>query len=91
MTPSTGVVGGNVTASYEHATSGVTVDLSISLQQNNPGAGTDTLTDIANLTGSQFNDTLTGNSGDNLFFGNGGNDTFVFNSPASATTPSAIS
>jgi hypothetical protein len=67
------------TASYEHAIGGVTVDLSKSAAQNTGGAGTDTLTNIANLMGSQFNDTLTGNSGDNTLFGNGGNDTFVFN------------
>jgi Ca2+-binding RTX toxin-like protein len=66
------------TASYEHATAGVTVDLSNAAGQNTGGAGTDTLTNITNLTGSQFNDTLTGDSHDNTFFGNGGSDTFSF-------------
>ena len=75
----TGVFNGNDTASYEHATAGVTVDLSNSAAQNTGGAGLDTLTNIANLSGSHFNDTLTGNSGNNVFFGNGGHDTFVFN------------
>ena len=56
-----GQSGGNDTASYEHATAGVTVDLSNRQPQNTGGAGTDTLTNIANLTGSSFNDTLTGN------------------------------
>jgi Ca2+-binding RTX toxin-like protein len=74
-----GVAGANDTASYAHATAGVSVNLSITGPQNTGGAGTDTLTNIANLTGSQFNDTLTGNSLNNTFFGNGGNDTFVFN------------
>jgi Ca2+-binding RTX toxin-like protein len=69
----------NDTASYEHATAGVTVNLATAGQQNTGGAGTDTLTNIANLMGSHFNDTLTGNTGNNTFFGNGGNDTFVFN------------
>ncbi|MDI1262056.1 MAG: calcium-binding protein [bacterium] len=74
-----GLVGGSDTASYQHATAGVTVDLSNVNPQNTVGAGTDTLTDIANVFGSSFNDTLTGNSGDNLFFGNDGRDIFVFN------------
>jgi Ca2+-binding RTX toxin-like protein len=78
----TGVLNGSDTASYQHATTGVTVDLSITAPQNTVGAGTDTLTNIANLSGSQFNDTLAGNSGNNILFGNGGNDTFVFNETA---------
>ena len=39
------------TASYEHATSAVTVNLTIAGPQNTGGAGTDTLTNIANLYG----------------------------------------
>jgi Ca2+-binding RTX toxin-like protein len=58
------------------------VDLSNSSPQNTIGAGTDTLTNIANVFGSNFNDTLTGNSGANIFWGNGGSDTFVFNEHA---------
>jgi VCBS repeat-containing protein len=69
---------GNNTASYEHATAGVTVNLNAAGAQITIGAGTDTLTNIQNLTGSQFNDTLTGDANDNTFFGLGGNDTFVF-------------
>jgi Ca2+-binding RTX toxin-like protein len=67
------------TASYEHATSGVTVNLAITVQQDTHGAGLDTLTNISNLSGSHFNDVLTGDTHDNTFFGNGGQDTFVFN------------
>jgi Ca2+-binding RTX toxin-like protein len=78
----TGVAGGNDTASYEHATAGVTVNLAITSQQDTHGAGLDTLTNITNLTGSQFNDTLIGDSHNNTLFGNGGNDTFVFNTAA---------
>ena len=77
-----GQAGQSDTVSYEHATAGVTADLSNTGLQNTIGAGTDTLTNIANLAGSNFNDTLTGNSGANIFFGNGGNDTFVFNEAA---------
>jgi Ca2+-binding RTX toxin-like protein len=79
----TGAVGGSDTASYEHATAGVTVNLAITAAaQNTVGAGTDTLTNIANLTGSQFNDTLTGDTHNNTLFGNGGNDTFAFTTAA---------
>jgi Ca2+-binding RTX toxin-like protein len=72
--------GGNDTVSYEHATAGVKVDLSISSHaQNTVGAGLDTIANFENVTGSQFNDRLTGDSHDNTFMGLGGNDTFVFN------------
>jgi Ca2+-binding RTX toxin-like protein len=80
------------TASYEHATVGVTVNLSNTNAQNTGGAGTDTLTNISNLFGSQFSDNLTGDNnanrldggfgGDNVhdtLTGLGGADTFVFN------------
>ena len=46
------------TASYEHATAGVTVSLAITVAQNTVGAGSDTLTSIENLTGSLFDDVL---------------------------------
>ena len=49
------------TVSYEHATSAVTVDLSVvASQQNTQGAGSDTLTNFEGVRGSTFNDTLTG-------------------------------
>ncbi len=63
------------TAFYSDATSGVTVNLSITSAQNTGGGGTDTLLSIENLYGSEFADTLTGNSGDNTIWGGGGNDT----------------
>ncbi|PZW59675.1 putative secreted protein (type I secretion substrate) [Pseudomonas sp. URMO17WK12:I6] len=65
---------GNDTASYAHATAGVTVDLSLLTAQNTVGAGTDTLTGIENLTGSNFNDSLTGNNNGNIINGGLGND-----------------
>ncbi len=77
-----GQPGQNDTASYEHAASAVTVNLAITSQQDTHGAGLDTLNNIANLTGSQFNDTLIGDTHNNTLFGNGGNDTFVFNAIA---------
>ncbi len=66
---------GTDTASYSGATGGVTVNLALTTAQNTVSAGTDTLTNIENVTGTAFNDTLTGNSGDNVLDGGAGNDT----------------
>jgi VCBS repeat-containing protein len=62
------------TVSYAHATAGVTVNLSLLAAQNTIGAGTDTLTGIENLTGSNFNDSLTGDNNNNVINGGLGND-----------------
>jgi Ca2+-binding RTX toxin-like protein len=79
---------GTDTASYEHATQGVAVDLSHSGPRNTGGAGVDTLSNISNLFGSGFDDHLTGDNGNNVLdgglgghdtlTGGAGNDTFVF-------------
>ena len=67
---------GSDTAYYAFATGGVAVDLSvITAQAVGGGLGSDTLTSIENLTGSEYDDTLTGDSGDNVLTGGGGNDT----------------
>ena len=66
---------GSDTASYADATAGVTVSLAIATAQNTVGAGTDTLINIENLTGSNLNDTLTGNTAANILNGGAGNDT----------------
>ncbi len=65
------------TASYATATSAVTVDLSVAVAQNTVGAGTDTLLNFENLTGSSFNDTLTGDGNANVINGGLGNDTLA--------------
>ena len=52
--------------SYILATTGVKVSLATTTSQVTLGAGSDTLVSIENLTGSSFNDTLTGNSGNNV-------------------------
>lgn len=67
---------GTDTASYETATAGVTVNLTLQGgAQDTVGAGSDTLISIENLTGSAFDDTLTGDAGNNrLVDALGGND-----------------
>ncbi len=65
---------GNDTASYANAASGVTVSLAITAAQSTGGAGSDTISNVENLTGSAFADTLTGDAGNNVITGGAGND-----------------
>ncbi|WP_295578622.1 CARDB domain-containing protein, partial [uncultured Lamprocystis sp.] len=67
--------GGTDTADYRYAASAVTVSLAVITAQATGGSGSDTLTNIENLTGSRFNDRLTGNSAANVLDGGLGNDT----------------
>jgi Ca2+-binding RTX toxin-like protein len=62
------------TASYRSSPSGVTVNL-VTLTASNGFGGTDTLTSIEGVSGSDFDDSLTGDASDNTFFGGAGNDT----------------
>ena len=70
------LTGGNGidTASYVGAVAGVTVALGTTAAQNTVGDGTDTLSSIENLIGSDFADTLSGTAGDNTISGGGGDD-----------------
>ncbi|MBT9098988.1 calcium-binding protein [Methylovulum psychrotolerans] len=69
-------LGGGDTASYVNATGAVTVSLvSQGSAQDTIGAGSDKLINIANLTGSNFNDTLTGDANANVLDGGAGIDT----------------
>ena len=63
------------TVSYENAGAAVAVSLATTAAQNTGGAGTDTLSGFENLTGSAFNDTLTGSTAANVLMGLAGNDT----------------
>ncbi|NZB24106.1 BapA-related adhesin SiiEA [Escherichia coli] len=56
------------------STVGVTANLSSTAAQAT-GFNTSTFTNIEGISGSNFNDTLTGSSGDNQLEGRGGNDT----------------
>ncbi|TAL28586.1 MAG: calcium-binding protein [Alphaproteobacteria bacterium] len=80
--------GGTDTVSFANATSGVTADLTGGTAT---GFGTDTISNFENLTGSAYDDTLTGTSGNNVLDGGGdvsgdtmiggaGNDTYVIHS-----------
>jgi Ca2+-binding RTX toxin-like protein/carbon monoxide dehydrogenase subunit G len=73
------LIGGNGidTADYSTATAAVTVSLSMTGVQNTRGVGTDTLSGIENLTGSNYNDTLTGDANANVISGGAGNDTIA--------------
>ena len=72
------------TASYEHASSAVTVSLMTSSPQNTFGAGQDILSNFENIRGSAFGDTLTGGGG-GILEGDAGDDTLIgtFNETAS--------
>ena len=88
---------GTNTVDYSHAPAAVTVDLSSGSTSNNGAGSYDTLANIQNVTGSGYNDTITGDSHDNVLYGAGGNDvltgglgadTFLFKA-ATAFTGSA--
>ncbi|WP_423298271.1 calcium-binding protein, partial [Arcobacter sp. YIC-310] len=72
--------GSSDTASYADITAGgVNVSLEITTEQDTKNAGTDTLKDIENLTGTSSDDTLSGNAQDNTLLGGAGNDTLYAN------------
>jgi Ca2+-binding RTX toxin-like protein len=91
-----GNVGNNVlngglgvdTVSYANATAGVTVSLGLTTAQNTIGAGVDTLLNFENLTGSNFNDTLSGNAGNNALNGGAGIDTISYANATAGVTVS---
>ncbi|BBF92925.1 Ig-like domain-containing protein [Blastochloris tepida] len=62
------------TVSYANATAGVTVSLASTKWQNTIGAGRDLLSGFENLTGSAFDDKLTGSKAANVLVGGAGND-----------------
>ncbi|EFB3582883.1 Ig-like domain-containing protein [Escherichia coli] len=66
--------GGMDVVDFRLSTVGVTANLSSTAVQAT-GFNTSTFTNIEGISGSNFNDTLTGSSGDNQLEGRGGNDT----------------
>ncbi|MGL6231974.1 beta strand repeat-containing protein [Aeromonas rivipollensis] len=67
---------GNDTASYIDSAAGVTVIVN-GAGQVTGGAGTDSLSNMENLVGSMFNDSLTGDGNANILSGLAGNDILV--------------
>ena len=67
------------TVTYKSATAGVTVSLATPAAQSTGGSGTDTLSGFENLTGSDYNDTLTGDNGRNIVSGGAGDDLLLAN------------
>lgn len=65
---------GSDTVSYAHSTQGITVNLSLSNQQDTIGAGLDTISNCEHLNGSSFDDILTGTASGNILTGGIGND-----------------
>ncbi|MEZ2496967.1 Ig-like domain-containing protein [Escherichia fergusonii] len=66
--------GGMDVVDFRLSTVGVTANLSVTTAQAT-GFNTSTFTNIEGISGSNFNDTLTGSSGDNQLEGRGGHDT----------------
>jgi len=88
---------GTDTANYASATSAVTVNLATGLATG--GAGSDTLVNIENVTGSAYSDSLTGNSAGNILdggpgadsmAGGSGNDTYVVDNTGDVVTESLL-
>lgn len=65
---------GSDTADYSGAGSAVRVDLSLTAPQATGGAGTDTLSDLENITGTSSSDRLVGNAAVNTILAGGGAD-----------------
>ena len=65
---------GSDTAVYATAAGGVNADLTAGAASNDGDGGADVLTSIESLTGSAFNDTLTGAAGVNYLIGGAGDD-----------------
>jgi Ca2+-binding RTX toxin-like protein len=76
------------TASYADAAGAVSVSLSLSGPQSTGGAGIDTLTNIQNLAGSAFDDTLEGSSANNAMDGGGGVNTVTYVNASAGVTVS---
>jgi Ca2+-binding RTX toxin-like protein len=75
------------TASYAASPSGVTVSL-VTATGSGGDAQDDTLVNIENLTGSNFNDTLEGNGGNNVLVGGAGTDTLSYEHATAGVTVS---
>jgi Ca2+-binding RTX toxin-like protein len=81
--------GGVDTLSYAFEVAAVNVDLNLSVAQATSGSGSDTILNVENLTGSNFNDRLTGNTLANALSGGTGDDTLIGGGGADTLTGGA--
>jgi hypothetical protein len=65
---------GDTRISFVSASGGVTVDLVAGTATGNASVGSDTLTGVARVRGSNFNDIILGDTGNNILEGQDGND-----------------
>ncbi len=65
---------GTDTISYASAAAGANINLSTGAVSNDGDGGSDTVSNIENIIGSAYNDTMTGTTGSNIFTGGAGND-----------------
>lgn len=68
------LIGSLSTLSYEHATSGITINLSLATAQNTGGAGIDTVSGFVRLIASACDDVIYGSATNNIIDGGLGND-----------------
>ncbi len=78
--------GGTDWADYSDATKAVVVDLSLATVQNTKGAGNDQLSNLENLRGSGFDDTLAAGLGAHEIDGGAGKDTASYLTAAAGVT-----
>ena len=75
------------TLSYEYgATGGITLDLSVTAAQATGGSGTDTVSNFEHLTGSTYDDLLSGTDAANSLDGSSGVDTVSYESALAGVT-----
>ncbi|MDY0328392.1 MAG: hypothetical protein RBR07_09105, partial [Arcobacteraceae bacterium] len=68
----------NDTVNFQDASGVITVNLTTTTAQViGGGLGTDTITNIENVIGSSYGDSITGNAGANILIGGAGDDKFV--------------
>lgn len=65
---------GTDTVSYEDAGAGIDLSLAITGAQNTNGSGSDRVTNVENVTGSNFDDNFQGNDAANTILGGGSTD-----------------
>lgn len=71
------------TADYSTAAAGIVVNISANTASNDGDGGVDTYSSIENITGSIYNDTITGDNNINVLNGNDGDDTFTMGTAGS--------